>query len=57
MKFLNNIFFPVLFIFQDAYEIDWEFEDEEIFEFFLVLLGILLIIIILAYILLTSKQE
>ena len=57
MKFLNNIFFPVLFIFQDAYEIDWEFEDEEIFEFFLVLLGILLIIIILAYILLTSKKE
>ncbi len=57
MKYLNNILFTILYIFQEAYEIDWEFEDEEIFNFFLILLGIILLILILVYVLLTSKQE
>ena len=54
---VNKILAYLLFIFQEAYEFDWEFEDEEIFNFFLILLGIILLILILAYVLLTSKQE
>ncbi len=57
MKHLNNILFTILYIFQEAYEIDWEFEDEEIFNFFLIFLGIILLILILVYVLLTSRQE
>ena len=57
MKVLNNILLSLLFIIQEAYEFDWEFEDEEIFNFFLILLGIILLIIILAYVLITSKQD
>ena len=57
MKVLNNILFSLLFIIQEAYEFNWEFEDEEIFNFFLILLGIILLIIILAYVLMTSKQD
>ena len=57
MKHINNILFTILYIFQEAYEIDWEFEDEEIYNFFLILLGIILFILILVYVLLTSKQE
>ena len=57
MKYLNNVLFTILYIFQEAYEIDWEFEDEEIYNFFLILLGIILLILILVYVLLTSKQE
>ncbi len=57
MKRLNNILFTILYIFQEAYEIDWEFEDEEIYNFFLILLGIILLILILVYVLLTSRQE
>jgi hypothetical protein len=57
MKVLNNILFSLLFIIQEAYEFDWEFEDEEIFNFFLILLGIILLIIILVYVLITSKQD
>jgi hypothetical protein len=55
--YLTKILFTLLFIFQDAYEIDWEFEDAEIFEFFLILFGIILLIVILVYILLTSREE
>jgi len=57
MKFLTNLLLTLLFIFQEAYEIDWEFEDEEIFNFFLIFLGIILLILILVYVLLTSRQE
>ncbi len=57
MMYLTKILFTLLFIFQDAYEIDWEFEDAEIFEFFLILFGIILLIVILVYILLTSREE
>ncbi len=56
MRF-TNILFTLLFIFQEAYEIDWEFEDAEIFEFFLILFGIILLIIILVYVLLSSREE
>lgn len=57
MMSLTKILFTLLFIFQDAYEIDWEFEDAEIFEFFLILFGIILLIVILVYVLLTSREE
>ena len=57
MMYLTKILFTLLFIFQDAYEIDWEFEDAEIFEFFLILFGIILLIVILVYVLLTSREE
>ena len=57
MTYLTKILFTLLFIFQAAYEIDWEFEDAEIFEFFLILFGIILLIVILVYILLTSREE
>ncbi len=57
MMYLTKILFTLLFIFQDAYEIDWEFEDAEIFEYFLILFGIILLIVILVYILLTSREE
>ena len=54
---LTNFLFTLLFIFQEAYEFDWEFEDEEIYEFFLILLGIILLIVILVYVLLSSREE
>jgi len=57
MMYLTKILFTLLFIFQDAYEIDWEFEDAEIFEFFLILFGIILLIVILVYVLLSSREE
>ena len=56
MRF-TNVLFTLLFIFQDAYEIDWEFEDAEIFEFILILFGIILLIVILVYVLLSSREE
>jgi len=56
MRF-TNILFTLLFIFQEAYEIDWEFEDAEIFEFILILFGIILLIVILVYVLLSSREE
>lgn len=57
MRCLTNILFTLLFIFQDAYEIDWEFEDDEIYNFFLILFGIILLIVILVYVLLSSREE
>jgi len=57
MKYLTKILFTLLFIFQEAYEIDWEFEDEEIYNFFLILLGLVLLIVILVYVLLSSRKE
>ena len=57
MKYLTKILFTLLFIFQEAYEIDWEFEDEEIYNFFLILIGIILLIVILVYVLLSSREE
>jgi hypothetical protein len=57
MMRLTNILFSLLFIFQDAYEIDWEFEDAEIYNFFLILFGIILLIVILVYVLLSSREE
>lgn len=57
MMRLTNILFSLLFIFQEAYEIDWEFEDAEIFEFLLILFGIILLIVILVYVLLSSREE
>jgi len=56
MRF-TNILFTLLFIFQEAYELDWEFEDAEIFEFILILFGIILLIVILVYVLLSSREE
>ncbi len=57
MIYLTNILFTLLFVFQDAYEIDWEFEDAEIYNFFLILFGIILLIVILVYVLLSSREE
>ena len=57
MMRLTNILFSLLFIFQEAYEIDWEFEDDEIYNFFLILFGIILLIVILVYVLLSSREE
>jgi hypothetical protein len=57
MKILNQILMSLLSIFQQAYQFNWEFTDEEIYNFFLILLGIILLIVILVYILLTSKQD
>lgn len=57
MMRLTNILFTLLFIFQEAYEIDWEFEDAEIYNFFLILFGIILLIVILVYVLLSSREE
>ena len=53
------IFFTIirLFLLQEEFEIDWEFEDVEIYNFFLILFGIVLVIIILVYVLLSSKEE
>ncbi len=50
MKFYNSLFLMVLFLFQTR-------DDMEVFNFIIVFFGIILLIIILAYILLTSKQE
>ena len=50
MKFYNLFLLMVFFIFQTP-------DDLEVFNFILVTLGIILLIIILIYILLTSKQE
>ena len=57
MKFF--IFFTIirLFLLQEEFEIDWEFEDVEIYNFFLILIGIVLVIIILVYVLLSSKED
>ncbi len=53
------IFFTIirLFLLQEEFEIDWEFEDVEIYNFFLILIGIVLVIIILVYVLLSSKED
>jgi len=56
MKFLGTFLVILLFIFQDP-EVDTEFDPIETYNFVIVLLGIFLLIIILAYILLTSRQE
>ena len=50
MKLNNLILLMVLFLFQTTDEL-------EVFNFILVTFGIILLIIILVYILLTSKQE
>jgi len=52
MKLISYFLLILLFIFQTVLT-----DEQEIFNFILVLLGILLLIIILVYILLTSKQE
>ena len=52
MKFLSYLVLAILFIFQ----VDLT-PEQELFNFILVMLGILLLIIILVYILLTSRQE
>ena len=57
MMRLTNVLFTILFIFQEAYEIDWEFEDDEIYNFFLILIGLILLIVILVYVLLSSREE
>ena len=55
MKYLAPFLVILLFVFQDAEPT--EFDPVETYNFIIVLLGILLLIIILAYILLTSRQE
>jgi len=52
MKLLSYFVLAILFIFQVVLT-----PEQELFNFILVLLGILLLIIILVYILLTSRQE
>jgi hypothetical protein len=51
MKLVSYFVWVILFLFQELTP------GQETFNFILVLLGILLLIIILVYILLTSKQE
>ena len=51
MKFYETLLYVILFLFQAASE------EAETFNFILVFFGVILLIIILAYILLTSKQE
>jgi cytosine/uracil/thiamine/allantoin permease len=50
MRFTIAYLLSLLFLFQG-------YDDIEVFNFILVFLGIILLIIILVYILLTSKQE
>ena len=50
MKFYNSLLLLILFLFQTI-------DDIEVFKFVLVFFGIILLVIILVYILLTSKQE
>jgi hypothetical protein len=52
MKLVSYFVLAILFIFQIELT-----DEQEVFNFILVLLGILLLIIILVYILLTSRQE
>jgi len=52
MKLVSYFVLAILFIFQTPLT-----PEQEVFNFILVLLGILLLIIILVYILLTSRQE
>jgi len=51
MKLISYFVIVILFLFQELTT------EQEIFNFILVLLGIVLLIVILAYILLTSRQE
>ncbi len=51
MKSVSYFMWIILFLFQELTP------EQETFNFILVLLGIVLLIIILVYILLTSKQE
>ena len=57
MDFLRIVLNVIIFLFQTTPEIDTELDPVETYNFFLIFLGILLIIIILAYILLNSRQE
>jgi len=57
MKYFILFALNVLHLFQQAYEWDWEFEDVEIYNFFLILIGIILLIVILAYVLLSSRED
>ena len=57
MKIYNAILSVFLFLIQTTTEVDTEFEPEEIYNFVLILLGIILLVLILAYILLSSRQE
>lgn len=56
MKFLSFILSIIPFLFQEP-ELDTEFDPIEVYQFVLIFLGIILIIIILVYIILSSKQE
>jgi len=51
MKLISYFVIVILFLFQDLTP------EQEMFNFMLVFLGIILIIVILVYILLTSRQE
>ena len=53
MKFSGIFMIPILFLYQNP-ELD---KAKDNFKFLLVFFGVILLIIILAYILLTSKQE
>jgi hypothetical protein len=52
MKLVSNFVLVVLFLFQADLT-----PEQEVFNFVLVLLGILLLVIILVYVLLTSREE
>ena len=52
MKLVSYIVLTLLYIFQTNLT-----PDQELFNFILILLGIVLLIIILVYVLLTSKEE
>lgn len=56
MKIFCYILSIILFLFQEP-ELDTEFDPIEIYQFVLIFLGIILIIIILVYIILSSRQE
>ena len=51
MKLISYFVIVILFLFQELTP------EQETFNFILVILGIILLIVILAYILLTSRQE
>lgn len=52
MKLVNYFVLFILFLFQTVLT-----PEQEVFNFVLVLLGILLLVVILVYILLTSREE